>query len=72
MGSGPQKLESQLPLVADAWHTIEVIFRRDKIGLSLNEKEPFFHESKYYTRSLDVDNILYIGGVPNAYDATPK
>jgi hypothetical protein len=71
MGSGPEKLQSNLPLTVDTWHGIEVIFSKDKVGFSVNENAPIFEQSKY-NGPLDIDNIFYVGGVANASDATPK
>jgi hypothetical protein len=69
MGSGPEKLQSNLPLTLDTWHGIEVIFSKDKVGFSVNENVPIFEQSN---GPLDIDNIFYVGGVANASDATPK
>ena len=71
MGFGPEKLQSHSHIAVDTWHGINVIFAMDKVGFSLNEKVPVFQRSKY-TGPLDVDDIFHIGGIANAYDATPK
>ena len=72
MGDGLKKKQSNLPLVADTWHSIEVIFRKQAISFTLNETAATIVDKSKNTGPLDVDNIMYIGGVPNAYDATPK
>ena len=71
MGYGLGKLQSVLPVTAESWHGIEIIFRFNKIGFSLNERTPLFQRSKY-TGPLDVDNIFYIGGTDSTSDATPE
>ena len=72
MGDGLKKEQSKLPLVADTWHSIEVIFRKKTISFITSKIVPTIVDKSKNSGPLDVDNIMYIGGVPNAYDATPK
>ncbi|XP_062236101.1 laminin subunit alpha-1 [Platichthys flesus] len=67
LGKGPASLTSSVAINDGDWHTVSAEVSRRSVSLSVDGSSPESVTVK--GNQLDVDNTLYLGGVPHAYSS---
>ncbi|XP_068617476.1 basement membrane-specific heparan sulfate proteoglycan core protein isoform X3 [Battus philenor] len=64
-GSGPLTVYGDRPLQLNTWHTIRLSRTNSKVTMDVDNKGPFVSESSKQWDVLDLQQPLYVGGMPD-------